>query len=285
MVPIEIADRASYLQMMYAFFPTQEVQPWMRQGIRIIIRDEPDTALIPNMTEVPRTVIYPIDIGPQAMTKAMQEDAEDESIPPDDRAQALLALAIQDYGYGRKEDALEKYNLLLGYFQQTKNVPMQAVVLNNIGDVYHLSKEYNKAQIWYETAVPPAVEGENPVIFHTVVKNLADVVYKQQNYPMAEQCYKDAGALATHLCNPEAKAQDLEGEGLSQEHQGELDKAIHSWESAAKLCRSIGEMEHFLRPNLEHLARAYQQKRDAPKLLAVKEELGTFGPAKDRCER
>ena len=268
MTPFSIKDRAAYLQMVASFVPTQEILPWMRQGIRLVVRDEAHSTLT-----APRTRVLAVDLGPEAMEAALEEDVMDESLPAEERMQALMMSAMQDYGHGRRDDALAKNELLLGHYQGTNDMAMQALVLSNIGDIHRKDGELEQAQSWYECAVPPAVSGENPVIFHTVVKNLADVVYERENYPMAEECYTDADQLAGALCDADAKVRALEGQGLSREKQGGLEGAAESWEGAATLCRSLGDMEVLLRPNLEHLARVYGQLGDSRKLDAVKEEL------------
>ena len=268
MTPYTIRDRVSFLNMLGPFVPTQEIQPWMRQGIRVIARDLAGSTL-----SAPRTRVLPVDLGPDALEQAMEEDIMDEALPAEERMQALMMTAMQDMAHGRKAEALAKNELLLGHYQGVEDKPMQALVMSNIGDIHRRDGDLEKAQTWYECAVPPATSGENPVIFHTVVKNLADVVYMQQNYPMAEECYTGADQLAGALCDAEGKVRALEGQGLSREKQGVLEGAVESWEGAITLCRAMGDMEMFLRPNLEHLARVHGQLGDTKKLSAVREEL------------
>ena len=269
MTPFSIADRAAFLNMLGPFFPTGDVQPWMRQGIRVIVRDEEGSTL-----RAARARLLPVDLGPEAMEAALEEDVMDESLPAEERMQALMMTAMQDYAHGRKEDALAKNDLLLGHYQGMDDRPMQALVMNNIGDIHRLEGDLEQAQTWYESAVPPVASGENPVLFHTVVKNLADVVYAREDYPMAEECYSGADQLAGALCDAEGKVRALEGQGLSREKQGALEGAAESWEGAAKLCRAMGDMDALLKPNLEHLARVYGQLSETAKRSAVEDELG-----------
>ena len=268
MTPFFIKDRAAFLQMLGQFVPTEKIQPWMRKGIRVIVRDEAGSRL-----SAPRTRVLPGDMGPEAMEAALEEDVMDESLPVNERMQALMMTAMQDFAHGRRDDALAKNELLLGHYQSIEDKPMQAMVLSNIGDIHRKDGELQEAQGYYECAVPPATEGENPVIFHTVVKNLADVVYEQKDYPMAEECYTGADQLAGALCDPEAKVNALEGQGLSREKQEALDGAVESWEGAATLCRSIGGMELMLKPTLKHLARVYGRLGESSKLETVRAEL------------
>lgn len=272
MAPYAIEDRAAYLNLLGPFFPTEEVRPWMRQGIRVVVRDEAGSTL-----RAPRTRLLPVDLGPEAMERALEEEAMDEAVPIEERMLALMMMAMQDYAHGRKDDALAKNDLLLGHYQGVEDRPMQAMVMNNIGDIHRKEGDLPQAQTWYESAVPEATAGDNPVIFHTVVKNLADVVYERGDYPMAEECYTGADQLAGALCDPEAKARALEGQGLSREQQGQLEGAAESWEGAASLCRAMGDMDPLLRPNLEHLARVYGRLDEEKKASAIRHELEALG--------
>ena len=268
MAPFSIKDRAAFLELLAPFVPGPQIEPWMRQGIRVIVRDQPLSRI-----KAPRTRLMPLDLGPEALEAAMEQDIMNESLPAEERMQALMMTAMQDYAHGRKGDALEKNELLLGHYQGTEDLPMQALVLNNIGDIHRKDGDLDQARAYYESAVPPASSGESPVLFHTVVKNLADVVYEQGEFPMAEECYTNADQLAGALCDAEAKARDLEGQGLCREQQGSLEQATESWEGAVQLCHAMGEMDYFLKIHLRHLARVYEQLRESKKLAEVKQQL------------
>ncbi len=272
LAPYAIEDRAAFLNLLGPFFPTEEVQPWMRQGIRVVVRDKAGSTL-----RAPRARLLPVDLGPEAMERALEEEAMDSAVPIEDRMLALMMMAMQDYAHGRRGDALEKNELLLGHYQGVEDRPMQAMVMNNIGDIHRKDGELAQARSWYECAVPEATAGDNPVIFLTVVKNLADVVYEQGEFPMAEECYTNADQLAGALCDAEAKARALEGQGLSREKLGSLPEAAESWEGAASVCRAMGDMDPLLRPNLEHLARVYGKIDESKKLSAVRDELAALG--------
>lgn len=269
MSPQRIVDRQAYLKLISELIPWQGIQPWM-SGLRLIFRDNLDDP--PGFPNAPRVQRQTVDFGPEAIEKALQEEVENEALPQEQRMQALLTLAVQDYGYERPNDAIAKYKVLLAHYQQSANFAMQAFVLNGLGDVYHRADQLEYARYYYECAVPPVVKAQEPVIFHSIVKNLGDVAFKQKQYAQAEYFFESADKLAAKLLDAQSKAMDLEWRGLSQEKQKAYDRAIESWENAATLSRNIG-MPDPLTSNLEHLKRVYRKVGRADKVATIKAEL------------
>jgi tetratricopeptide (TPR) repeat protein len=272
MFPLKITDRRAYLELVSSLVPWKSIKPWMA-GVRLIFRDEVDSeSYNSTLAKGPRVRLAKVDYGPNTIEESLKEEVEDEELPDAQRMQSLLALACQDYAYNRTDDAIAKFNLLLGYYQKTENHTMQAFVINAFGDIYHRSGDLEKAHHWYECAVPPSVESKSPVIMATIGRNLGEISYKKQKYQEAEQYFDGVEKLASHMLDPESKASALEWRGLSQEKQGAYDRAIESWETAALLCRNT-DLPTFLKMNLEHLERVYSQLRMREKLMLVQDEL------------
>jgi len=272
MVPQHIHNRDAYLDLISNFIPKRGLQPGM-QGLRLIFRDEDDTETFkPELADGPRVRTRSLVLNQTVIRQALEEEAEDETQPDEQRMQALLSVALFDYAHQRSSAALEKLKVLLGYYQHTENTRMQAFVINTAGDVYQRDNQASRAQHCYECAVPLTIESKDAVGFHTAVKNLADLAFAQQDYPLAEQHYDSAQQIATQMLDPEAKIRDLERRGLSQEHQNAHDRAVISWEEAATLARSIG-LPPLLHSNLEHLQRGYRKLGQTDQLAAANEEL------------
>ena len=258
MFPLRISDRREYLQLVGSFAPADGIKPWMA-GIRLIFRDEPGTAeYSPVLAAAARVRVMNLDLGPAALEASTKEDVEDKDLPEEERMQALLSLALLDYGHNRTDDAITKYNHLLAYYQRTENHTMQAFIINAFGDIYHRNGDLSQAQHWYECAVPPAATAKDPLILATVASNLGDVSYKVGAYREAEEYYDGLDKLSTVTLDAGSKIRALEWRGLSQEQQGKHDSAIQSWEAAALLSRKMN-FPAFLKENLEHLARAYRR--------------------------
>jgi len=272
MFPQEIEDRQAYLDLVSSFVPWKGVRSWM-QGLRIIFRDEADSRqLAPRFANAPRVRVAQVNLGPDAMAASIEEDVHDEELPIEQRMQSLFTVACLDYAHHRVNDAITKFNILLGYYQHTGNSMMQALVMNGMGDVFHRSANLDKAQYWYECAVTPAVDAQVPVVLATITRNLGDVAYKLSQYAEAEQYFDGLDKLAAYMLDPENKARALEWRGLSQEKQEAYMRAMKSWEDAAMLSRNIG-LPTFLKTNLEHLRRVYPQLHMHDKLAAAEAEL------------
>jgi len=273
MFPQKIANRRAYLGLISSLVPWQGIQSWMR-GVRLIFRDEIDSeSYDPKLTKGPRVRLVKVDLGPEAIEKGLKDEVEDETLPDADRMQSLLALAYKDYAYNRTDDAIAKFQVLLGYYQKTGNQTMQAFVINAFGDVYRRAGDLEKARHWYECAVPPAAESKSPVIMATVGRNLGEISYQQQKFKEAEQYFDGVEKVSAHMLDPESKARALEWRGLSQEKQKAFNPAIESWEAAVLLCRNTELGGGYLKTNLEHLERVYSLLRMRDKLAVVQAEL------------
>jgi tetratricopeptide (TPR) repeat protein len=171
---------------------------------------------------------------------------------------AVLQLALLDFAFERYPAAIEKHNLLLGHYQSTQDLGMQAFVVSGLGDIYRRTGDLERAAHWYECAVPLAAESGNAVVFQMVVANLAELAFAREDWQRAALLYGSAGELAAHQLDAEGRARALERRGLSQERQGVLDGAVESWTAAAGMCRAIG-LKDLARDNLAHLERLYER--------------------------
>jgi len=272
MMPLQIHDLAAWRALWAVLLPSREVWPWMR-SLRLIFREVsslPDR--LPEICRNPRVRLAYPDFGPAAMHAALDKESQDQALSESQRMQALLQIACLDYAHGREQEAIDRYHILLAYYEKTAELPMQAFVLNCIGDVFHRRGELAQAQHWYERAVPPIVKSPSLVVFATIVKNLGDVAYAQKLYPHAEQYYDGWEKLAAKMFDIDGMVRAEEWRGRSQEQQGAWDRATKSWQAAAHLSRKVG-LTPYLKSNLEHLERAYQHRRMYDKLAQVRHEL------------
>jgi tetratricopeptide (TPR) repeat protein len=272
MFPLEIKDRREYLRFVSELVPWSALKPWM-SGLRLIFRDLPATGQVaPRLAGGPRVRLGSFDFGPEAAAAGFEQDAQNAELPEDQRMQSLLMSAGLDYAHNRTESAVEKYKLLLGYYQKTENSLMQAFVLNAFGEMALRAEDSETAQFWFECALVPAEKAKEAVLLTTLGRNLGDIAFRQSRYAEAEQYYDNVDKLASHMLDPETKIRALESLGLSQEKRGAFDKAVGSWEAAAHLSRKI-DLPEFLRKNLEHLARVYRRFGMTDRLPQLEAEL------------
>ena len=272
LVPLEVRDRAAYLELVAALVPWRGVEAWMR-GVRILVRDAPLTAPVAaRYGEAPRLRLHPVDFGPAALEAGLQETAADEAQPEAQRMSSFLSLALLDYAHNRIGPAVEKLQALLGYYQHTGDRPMQAFVMSGMGDLNRRNGRLPEARHWYECALAPLAEAPAPVILFSVLKNLGQLTYEQREWATAEQYFGMAEEVATHARDAEGKAWALEWRGRAQEQQANYGGAVESWKAAATLSRGVG-MDEPLRTNLELLAGVYRRGRMFTLLGEVEAEL------------
>lgn len=272
MVPQQIEDRRQWLDLVASLVPHGGVQPWMR-GVRVVFREPGSVSEpAPDLSRAPRTRLVQVDFSPPALEACAREDVGDESLPVESRMQALLTVASLDYAHGRTQEAIANYRHLLGYYQHTENLTMQALVLHGLGDVCRRADMTEDALYWYECAAVPAGECDAPVVLAIVTRSLGQLSYELGRYADAEQYFDGLDALSGRLLDAESKAYALEWKGLSRLRQDNVSGAVEAWETAAKLCRNVG-MSAPLRNVLGRLRGLYQDVGMTEQAAALGKEL------------
>jgi tetratricopeptide (TPR) repeat protein len=256
--PMQVADWTAYLELIAQLAPWKGIEPWMRSA-RLLFRfpKEPQRQP-PRIAKAPRTRTVDVSVAPADFEANLESQVEDESLPMDQRMNALVSLAVIDYGYNRVDLATTRYTHALGYYQSTNNHVMIAMVLNGLGDVARRQGDLAKAKEHYECAIPPAGEAKHGVVLASIVRNLGDVAYMEKKFPEAEKYYDQLDQLTTATLDAECKARALEWKGLSQEQQKMYDKALETWQTDVEFIRKIG-MPHAEQDVLQHMARVYKQ--------------------------
>jgi tetratricopeptide (TPR) repeat protein len=276
MCPQRIADRRAWLELAGTFAPRGGVEPWMR-GLRLVVRDLPDTAAFAlGLTALPRIRTVAADFGPAALQQALQEEADDDAQPLDARVRAHLMLTAIHAAHGRTEQAVAGYYDLLGRYQEANDLPMQAFVINALGDLWRRGGDLETAQQWYECAAVPAAEAADPVQLATVTRSLGSLALERGDPATAEQYYAQLDRLAGHMLAVELKVEALQQRGRCLEAMGQPDEALARWEDAATLARATGEAPVGHRAVLEELRRGYEARGAYGRLAAVEAELAAL---------
>ncbi len=270
LAPTLIDDRTAFLALVAALLPRPERERWMSR-LRLIVRDvalgdaseqegaleapyESAHPLVPKTTA--RVAVMHIDFGPDAIRGSLAATAEDERQPLAARMQALLAAAIVDGVYGEHPAALTKLERVLGYYQSEKNVLMQAVTVNAMGEVCQLGAALDQAQHWFECALALAVESESALALATVAKNLGSVCFARGDFASAAQYFDGVVQIAPKMLDNETKSWALEQRGASEEALGQKAKAIETWREGADFCRNTDHTAG-LRAHLTRLSEAF----------------------------
>jgi tetratricopeptide (TPR) repeat protein len=264
--PLDIANPLAFLALMREVMKHEFPFPWCHH-IRVILRDDLSEESFKDAAEgASRWQWYKPDLSMEAVEQSLAEEAADESRPLDERMNALMVMAGMDYSYQRYAGALGKYYLLLKYHAGLGNLPMAAVALNGIGEVYQKLGAREEAAKYFETALIPASAGEHPPIpiFLNVVLNMANLRLEQQRWQEAEGYYDSAQNLATLARNGHVKLRSLENKGYSQLMQGKHQEAIETWEHGITIAENLGE-EALRRSLLNRLAQAYRETNQVEK--------------------
>jgi tetratricopeptide (TPR) repeat protein len=278
--PTLIADRTAYLALLGQLLPRPEREPWMAR-LRIVMRDVPaseasDESEHPlSRTTSARVQVAPLDFSQAAIRDSLAATAADESAPPQERMQALLAAAIVDGVHGEHARALAALDIVLAYHQGEKNVLMQAVTVNAMGEVCQVAGSLDRAQHWFECALPLAAQSENAFVLATVAKNLGSLCALTGDHENAV-CYFDGLAqIAPKMLDNETLSWALQQRGASEAALGKHDTAIATWQSGADLCRNTDHPAG-LRGHLVRLSEAYGARNQLGERQGVERELASL---------
>jgi len=267
--PTHISNRTTFLALIGALLPRPRRERWMSR-LRLIVRDvaawEADDGSIVDATAASEHSLSPltpagvsvthVDFGQTAIRASLEAVAKDEATPMAERMQALLSSAIVDGVYGELGLALDKLERVLGYYQGEKNVMLQAVTVNAMGEACQQAGALDRARHWFECALPLAVESESALALATVAKNLGSLSFLQSDFASAEQYFDGLAQLAPKMLDNETRSWALEQRGASQAALGQSQRAIETWQEGALLCRNTDHPVG-LRGHLARLSDAY----------------------------
>jgi tetratricopeptide (TPR) repeat protein len=293
------ADR----KIIWVFFPLQETESGEAytnllrvlinvilddkiEGTKLIIRDVPDLTLKNKLSAFDEKVsFYQPKLDLDSIFEKIEKQSKNPSAPPDERAQNLMLMAGVDVAEKRFDEALEKNETVLKYFEKSNQKQKQSVVYNNIGDVHYMRSDFSLAQESYENAISIAIdEKSQPLMIYQSI-NVGNSLLMQKKYDEALIYYQSAEKLAEVNQVVMQWVQALERTGDTHKAQGENDRAIESWEKAAVVCRENG-FKIGMVAILEKLGNAYEEKCDTgnfkknqQELEACKEEIRQVEPS------
>jgi hypothetical protein len=277
LMPTAFKDREGYARVVGELVPRGDFEPWMR-GIRFLVRDDRDRPfIIPTLKKLKAQGIltYNPDFSPSGVEAALNDEAGDEAVPVGQRMTSLLQLAALDYSHQRFEPAIEKYRVLLGWFQQTGAKEMQALVLQGVGDVLRRINQPVTAKERYEQGLLLVADSKALVVTLNLTVSLGDTCLQLQQLDESFGYFELADQIATKTIHPFVKADCLEKMGIIQELRGAPGPAARIWTDACQLCRQL-EYHHRLVSILERLSVLFKKARMNNELNAVNAELSSL---------
>jgi hypothetical protein len=273
--PLKISDGPAYVPFVQEVLKHEFPFPWCHH-IRILVRDGARPALAERLGKPGRVAWYEPDLSLKAIEKALEEDLADDSLPLDQQMNSLLITAGMDYSQKRHERALAKYQLLLRFYQGTRNTTMSALVLNAIGEVILAKGKAAEANECFLAAVVPATEGNPPPIpvLTNVIWNLAGLRVKDKNWPEAEGFWNELQKLATIQRNPALKVLALEQLGVAQYEQKKVPAALETWWAGATVAAKLNLPEQ-REAILKRLRQHYGKTGENNKIKELESQLAT----------
>lgn len=257
--PMAVAQPEQFVGLCRTLLKGPSLPDWA-SGTRLIIREVPgiphELAAVLPAHHIKRARS---DFSPPALKRCMEEVAADPGQSQTERMQALLMLATLEHAADQPTAAIEKYKLLLSYYQETQNPTMQAVVLNHMGEVYHRKLQLGEARHYYESALVPTEQSPAPLLILILARNLGDVAFLQGNYSDALACYSQWHLVSERLEDGQSQVAALQKLGLTHQKLGDHAAAIASYEAAAQRCRVL-DIPGMDREHMEPLRQLYAQR-------------------------
>jgi tetratricopeptide (TPR) repeat protein len=242
--PLELANPGAFAGLMAEVLRHEFPFPWCHH-LRFIVREDPSNrALARRLPGAPRIQWYQPDLGTEAVNRALEEEATDDSLPLAERMAMVPMLAGTDFAWGRYPAAMQKYGLLLRYHGATNNHAMAAFSLNGMGEVYEKMGDLDRANQSYEAALIPASHGEQPAmtIWLNVVVNLGNLCIRQQRWGDGEAYFDVAQQLAAVARDATTKISALEHRGICQDYQGKVAEAEQSWRAGLIIAAQLEDV-------------------------------------------
>lgn len=263
LVPLEIADVRGWARLMWELLQHQFPNPWCHH-MRIFVRGTPaEPMLQAALGSIPRVAWYDPDLSQPAMQAALEAEASDRSMPLELRLQNLFMSAGVDYGYGRFDQALAKYGVLLKFYTGVRNPGMTAMVLNAVGETHARTGNPDAAIHCFEQALVPAMSmSPLPVpIMLNVTLNLANQHLSFGHWQEAEAYYDSAQKLAMVSRDADTRLRAIENLGVCLYSQGKVDDAVARWHAGAAVADELKVAEP-RRTMLLRLAGHYHRVQD-----------------------
>lgn len=285
-LPLQIADQEGYARLIGEFVMWSGLEPWMR-GLRVVARDDrarPFLSPALRKKKAPGVLLYDLDMSPEALNDALVKEAADRSAPVADRMQALMQLAGIDHAYKRYPEAIEKYKLLYGYYEEHKAPAMQALVLQGVGDALLRMGNREGAKVKYHQGLALAMQTHSLPVLLNLTYAIGDLSLELKSLREAEGFFGLSAQIAGKMQNPFVKADALEKQGIAKDRTGDEVGAVVAWRDAAALSKTFAYHER-QRSTLERLIRAYRSMALDEERRACEAELETAEQAMKEAAR
>ena len=275
-LPMQITNVSGYVQFMTSLWQHEFPFPWCHH-IRMIVRDvHPESLFGSRLNSCPRVRVTSIDLSPDSLREALEEEAGDDELPLEQRVNSTLILAGMDYSHARYDRAIQQYEVVHRYAAATNNPTLAAIALHGIGESHRLSGHSDLSGGFYEAAIGSAGQASSPpvpVLFNLYL-NLGQVRHSQQRWEESEVYYKGAADFAYVLRDPEHRLHCWHKLGEAQYQQGKSDEAMHTWSDGAIVAGKL-DLDDDYQAFISRLRAHYAQQDDHDGLSATMAHIET----------
>ncbi|MEO7985612.1 MAG: hypothetical protein ABI766_03685 [Gemmatimonadales bacterium] len=272
--PAEIGNGEAWAKFLADVLRHEFPRPWCR-GIRFYLRDDAANPAVERaLKDRPRLRWRAAELGPAAVRRALDEDADDGGMPLDQRLQSLFASAQIDAAHGRLQESLAAFGTMLPYYIHTRNGTMTALALNAVGDVQARLGNVHVAEQCWSSAIAPAAAAPGPPV--TILLNstlsLGNLFLRQGRWSEAEAYYDAGQQLSTVARDARTKLRCIENMGHCQWMQNKVPAALQSWHAVAAVAGGLGLLD-VRQDILLRLRNAYAQLQDVIRQQEIEQQL------------
>jgi len=242
MMPLEVHDPVGWARLLTATLRHEFPGPWCHH-MRVIVRDPEQCPLELSKDALQRERYRPVDFGPEAVERSLEDAANDASLALPERMNALMVLAGMDASQRRTDDAKEKYALLIKYHHALGDNTQWSLSMLGMGDAEARAGNAKAAKDWYLAALTPATKANAfPVILNASL-SLGNLHFDSGLWIDAATWYNVAGQLARALLNADTLLDCQEREGLCYQRAGVHKRAYEAWQQGVELAQALPNRE------------------------------------------
>ncbi len=153
--------------------------------------------------------------------------------------EALRVIGVGNYYLDHPKLAIDNYLSALNYFQQINNLPSEAKVYNNIGNLYS-NIDNKEALSFFNKALLIASNIKDRHLVASINLNIGSIYYRQNNYISANQYYNKSLNIYNFLKDTTSQIICKQNIGVTFFHLKQYDKAYSLLIEANKSAKELG---------------------------------------------
>lgn len=242
LLPMKVSRPDAYREIANTLIPRGGFEPWMA-GLRVILWDERRNPRFVHELIADNafgTLVRPVDFSADALSRAMVQTANDPNAPEEERMTAYLQVATLDHAWGRYAEALVKYRTALGYYERTKNAPMQGVCLLFAGYTFEQMQRNDQARGCYHRTLDLAIPRTDKQLMLNAYMALGGLHQRESDWGPAAQYWEVAAWTAKDMNNLYVVVEAAKQGGVCHVALNDPKRALELWEQGKLIAQQLG---------------------------------------------